>query len=538
MLSHASEIPANYGEAQKVLLTNKELKVLDKESLSRVRTNIHNKLWSAGVDDNEAYLFLVKYLLTKIYDEQNSKASEALLCQIYDSDFKNHKELFERINTRYFEALTNKLNYTEEDLEATGKILSQEKIPLKSLYFLVQELEEYSFSRSLREQKEDILGSFFEETNREKFKQDKGAFFTHTNVTKFLVYGLQLDTLAKELFENEKRLPYAIDPSTGSGTFLIELMKIITHEFSKLDHDDFTEAERTTFDQLFPASKPNTWAEKYLYGIDNSYSLAISTKVNMILHGDGSSKIIKNDGIVNFQGYKKIKDSILADYKKADPKVYGKPNGDFLVTENFDAILSNPPFSVNPIEDEKERAKHFLFGDKKNSENLFIERYYQLLRPGGRLGVVLPESVFDTTENKYIRLFLYKYFVIKAVVSLPQLTFEPYTSTKTSLLFAQKKSESEVQKWNELWNTYGQEWSSLATRASNLVDVYLSGKDRSKLPSIKDLSEAQEKEILKRFLKDYFESEDESLSVKELVEKYKDEITDLAKHDRDTQDVF
>ena len=54
------------------------------------------------------------------------------------------------------------------------------------------------------------------------------------------------------------------------------------------------------------------------------------------------------------------------------------------------------------------------------------------------MGIVLPESVYDTTENKYIRLFLFKYFKVKAVVSLPQITFEPFTSTKTSLLFAQK----------------------------------------------------------------------------------------------------
>ena len=89
---------------------------------------------------------------------------------------------------------------------------------------------------------------------------------------------------------------------------------------------------------------------------------------------------------------------------------------------------------------------------KTNSENLFIERYYQLLKEGGRLGVVLPESVFDTTENKYIRLFLFKYFNVKAIVSLPQVTFEPYTSTKTSLLFAQKKTKKQVEQWNDLWD--------------------------------------------------------------------------------------
>jgi len=259
-LSHSDIIPKNYGKAEKILLKNSDLKVLDKDSLSKIRKNIHNTLWSAGVDDNEAYLFLVKYLLTKIYDEQNTRANEPLVCQIYDEDFKNEKGLFERINKRYFEALQKKLNYTEKDLEATGKILSQEKIPLKSLYFLVQELEKYSFSKSLKEQKDDILGAFFEDTNREKFKQDKGQFFTSTNIVKFLIYGLQLDKLAKELFEKEGRLPYTIDPSTGSGTFLIELMKVITNEFRKIDLDNLTEDELSKYEKLFPSRKPNSWA--------------------------------------------------------------------------------------------------------------------------------------------------------------------------------------------------------------------------------------------------------------------------------------
>lgn len=537
-LSHANELPYNYNKPKKKLLKNIDLKELDRNSLAKIRTKIHNTLWSAGVEDNEAYLFLVKYLLTKIYDEGNTKAKDSLECQIYDSDFENENELFERINKRYFAALKSKLNYNAKDLDATGKILSQEKIPLKSLYFLVEELEKYSFSKSLKKQKEDILGSFFEETNREKFKQDKGQFFTHTNIAKFVIYGMQLDKLSKKLFEEERRLPFVIDPSVGSGTFLIELMKIITKEFKEIDKEDFTSDESRNYRKLFPDDKPNEWAETYLYGIDNSYSLAISTKVNMILHGDGSSKIIKNDGIVNFQAFKNLADSKLSNYKKSQTSIYGKDGGDFLVTENFDALLSNPPFSVNPVEDENERAKHFLFGDKKNSENLFIERWYQLLKPNGYLGVVLPESVFDTTENKYIRLFIYKYFKVKAVVSLPQLTFEPYTSTKTSLLFAQKKTKTEIEEWNKFWQKYSSEWSNLKTRCENLAAVYLDGKDRKKLPSINKLTKKKEIELLNRMLKNHIKDEDKKQSPKEIVEKYKDELKELCKYDNDTKDVF
>ena len=80
--------------------------------------------------------------------------------------------------------------------------------------------------QDIKTQKKDILGHFFEETNREKFKQSKGQFFTTTNVVDFLVYAMKVDELAIEKFEKDYSLPYIIDPSTGSGTFLIQAMKI------------------------------------------------------------------------------------------------------------------------------------------------------------------------------------------------------------------------------------------------------------------------------------------------------------------------
>ncbi|OGH39117.1 MAG: hypothetical protein A2905_04135 [Candidatus Levybacteria bacterium RIFCSPLOWO2_01_FULL_36_10] len=137
-----------------------------------------------------------------------------------------------------------------------------------------------------------------------------------------------------------------------------------------------------------------------------------------------------------------------------------------------------------------------------------------------------------------MRLFIYKYFKVKAVVSLPQLTFEPFTSTKTSLLFAQKKTKAEIQEWNKLWSKYSNEWSNLKTRCENLLAVYIDGKDRSKLPSIKNLKESEEKTILARMLKDYIENEDKKLSAKELIEKYQDELKELCKYDNDTKDAF
>lgn len=179
-----------------------------------------------------------------------------------------------------------------------------------------------------------------------------------------------------------------------------------------------------------------------------------------------------------------------------------------------------------------------MFGEKKNSENLFVERWYQLLRENGRLAAVLPESVFDTTENKYIRLFLFKYFKIKAVVSLPQLAFEPYTSTKTSILFAQKKTKDEIDRWNEVWESASLEWQNLKTRVVNLISVYDGLKQKSKLSSIKDLTLEEETKLIRELLKSYITVRDDDLNANELIEKYRSEIEVLCKFDKDTKDAF
>ena len=180
--------------------------------------------------------------------------------------------------------------------------------------------------------------------------------------------------------------------------------------------------DKITSDWFYPDRRENKWAQTYIYGSEINFNLGTATKVNMILHGDGSTNIFVKDGLAPFDKYhKEAGTNAMNQHMTSD--LYG----DKEINGQFDLILTNPPFSVELDNDTKKTVKKdFLFGDKKNSENLFIERWYQLLRENGRCAAVLPESVFDTTENKYIRLFIYKYFKVKAVVSLPQVTFEPY----------------------------------------------------------------------------------------------------------------
>jgi type I restriction enzyme M protein len=387
------------------------------------------------------------------------------------------------------------------------------------------------------------LGDFFESITRDGFKQNKGQFFTPTPIVNFLLYALQLDNLAIDRLNNDKHLPSIIDPSAGSGTYLVEAMKLITKEVKyKQFHKIKTSKDvKWRFEDLFkPDYQENKWARHYLYGCEINFDLGTASKVNMILHGDGSTNIFVKDGLLPFRFY--VKEKTSPNYLEA--ATVETLYNDKEVNAKFDVAISNPPFSVDlDTQTQREVKNAFVFGDKKNSENLFLERYYQLLKEGGRLGVVLPESVFDTTENKYIRLFLFKYFNVKAIVSLPQVTFEPYTSTKTSLLFAQKKTQKQVKQWNTLWDKYGKEWSLLKTRVIDYVKYFVKG-DKLNKKWAKDVVEDIEKENfdnikvnIQRFLKDYLTPEDEELEVKPLLEKYSEEICSVSRFEKET-DVF
>ena len=520
--------------------------------LNQLQTDLHNVLWGGGgTDDNEVFASLTNLILAKIQDEDEKEDGDIYDFQSMtfakdgDEEFETNEQLFERINALYRRALKSKLYILDENELQKSYVIDSKKFSLSKLKYAVQRMEELSFvdgKNSLNGK--DILGDFFEGIIRSGFKQSKGQFFTHINIVRFMLYALQTDRLAIRRIKEDKELPYMIDPSAGSGTFLIEYMKFITKnmKYRNCNVDGYNALlgtaravkDKVLSDWFYPNQRENKWAQTYIYGSEINFNLGTAAKVNMILHGDGSTNIFVKDGLLPFSKYEK---------ETAPNALHGSDKNELYqnreVNGQFDLILTNPPFSVELDNDTKKSVKHdFMFGEKKNSENLFVERWYQLLRENGRLAAVLPESVFDTTENKYIRLFLYKYFTIKAVVSLPQISFEPYTSTKTSILFAQKKTAAEVKAWNDAWDSASKEYSHLVTQAKNLIAVANGTKQKAKLPSIKNLTAEQERKVLARMLKNYLTELDDELDANTLIKKYTEELESICTIDKDTKDTF
>lgn len=505
-------------------------------------TSLHNVLWGGGsTGDTEVFTSLVNIILAKIQDEYDTPEGEEYKFQVFQHGdvVEDAQSLYVRLNDLYRVALTKQLG-KDGDLH-DQHIVNKQKLPLSKLVFAVGQIEKYSFvdgKNSLNGK--DLLGDFFEQIQRDGFKQSKGQFFTPVNVVKFMLYALELDKLAIDMINNEQKLPLIIDPSCGSATFLIETMKMITAEVKHRQHSRLksTRQVQDTFETMFtPDHKEHKWAREYLYGIEHNFDLATAAKVNMILHGDGSTNIFHKDGLKPFSAYETPaaagSPNVLKVRTQSD--AYAKKD----VNAQFHVIVSNPPFSVD-LDDttKKTLGNSFLFGGKKNSENLFIERYWQLLRDGGRMAIVLPESIFDTTENKYIRLFLFKYFHVRAVVSLPQLAFVPYTQTKTSILFAQKKSAREVAGWKALWDSQSSKYGKLCTRVQNFYKVYLDGDAQSGFSTIADKTDADARQFVSELLFEKLTPEEKAMPIVEFFRKKKYFVDLWLEVDIDAVDVF
>lgn len=441
-------LPADYGEPRHIHLVKDGERDLNQRvtssELRRIQRRLHDVLWKGSTPDNKIYDQVIKLILAKSHDEKTTKSGAQYRFQIqYPSNTKeNPKSTFQNINSLYIEAYRKYLNITKDD---SVEGLDAHDFSFEQTAFVVELLQEVSLVQAANNS--DVLGSFFEGITREGFKQTKGLFFTHSNVVNFALQVLDIEGLAEARIRSNSlasdKLPYIIDPSCGSGTFLLAAMKQITNHVTanraKLAVDEDT---KSFIRQQFVDGQENAWAGTFLYGIDASLTLSISTKVNMLLRQDGQAHIYNDDGLAPLN-YKEPK---LRGRAHEDKSVYSKK-----VAGTFDLVVSNPPFSItlDPHTINRLSDSFELAGDV-NSENLFLERWYQLLKPRGRLGAVLPESFFSTKENLNARLFLFAHFNVKAIVSLPKEAFEPWTPTRTSLLFAEKKTVAEEKAWKDV----------------------------------------------------------------------------------------
>jgi type I restriction enzyme M protein len=99
-------------------------------------------------------------------------------------------------------------------------------------------------------------------------------------------------------------------------------------------------------------------------------------------------------------------------------------------------VATNPPFAGRADAEGFQVARVVRTPER---DVLFLERAIDLLRPGGRLGIVLPYNKSAGTAFSALRRWLVGRARIFAVVGLPRETFLPHTSQRTFVLFATRR---------------------------------------------------------------------------------------------------
>lgn len=206
-----------------------------------------------------------------------------------------------------------------------------------------------------------------------------GEFYTPRPVTNFIVE--KVDPKLGEI---------VLDPACGTGGFLTST---IAHIGSAKTVEEF-ETLQTSI---------NGWEKKPL-----PYLLAMT---NLILH-DIEIPRIKHINSLN------------------------RPLSDYTAKDRVDVIVANPPFGGA----EDAAVKQNFPSEFQTSEtaDLFMALIMNLLKDGGRAGVVLPDGfMFGDGVKNTIKEKLLKEYGLHTIIRLPQV-FKPYASVNTNLLFFKK----------------------------------------------------------------------------------------------------
>jgi type I restriction enzyme M protein len=459
----SNALPKRYGVAPEKRFANIETETdsqlpLDKavtpEMFNRLREEIHDVVWGGGgTNNNEVFVYITKLILAKIFDEKETER---------DGDYRFQRR-GDAINPEPAEALAARMNGLYREAEqgylalpepTEGPAFDASRISPEKLAFVVGRLEGISVTENVHPG--DLLGEFFEQIVAQDFTQTKGQFFTPMHLVRFMLKLAGALEAAKETMLHSRdhlgrpTLPYVIDPSCGSGTFLIEYMRQVAKELGRDAVVKSAAARIREAHAVWFGSSENAWARDYLFGVENNYDLGLAAKVNMVLHGDGSMNTWIASGLAPFGAY--LIDGRTNILGVENPSSDGSPAYRSGVNEQFDFVISNPPFSLKLSPDEREiLVTTFSALSGRLSEALFVERWYQLLREGGTFCCVLPEALLDTSSAESIRYFILEHFRVKAVVSLPYDAFRPFTSTKTCIVLAEKRSSEEVEAWQRSW---------------------------------------------------------------------------------------
>ena len=297
---------------------------------------------------------------------------------------------------------------------------------------MVAELAKYDFGRTGL----DAKGAAYQELVGTNLRGDRGQYFTPRGAIDLMV--AILDPKEGERF---------LDPACGTGGFLVATLNHLSRRFHEQGHIE--DGNESTDELLSLRDRLTKYTRSYLFGVDFDPFLVRAAQMNVVMASNAEARLFYMNSLEYPAGHLP---GVAEARRTAD-------------LGSMDVVMTNPPFGSDiPITDPNilrnfelahvwERTEDGGFrntGRVQGSvppEVLFIERCYQWLRPGGRMGMVLPDGILGNPGDEYIRWWLLRHCRVLASVDLPVEVFivEANVNILTSLLFLRKKTHEEIQ---------------------------------------------------------------------------------------------
>lgn len=510
--------------AKKIEQIKNQTKTFTREEFTKTLQVCHNIIRNNDkLSPEAAFDEISKLLFMKIRYERQQRGTKVFTKAEYLSQADNYEKNVrpglkaKGIDQPYMQNLfdTTKIEFREDHLfEDNDEI----KIRENSFVQILEKLENYNLSDT----QDDVKGIAFEQFLGTTFRGELGQFFTPRTIVDFMT----------EILDPQEG-EVVCDPTCGSGGFLIKAFEYVREKIeadvreqkdklrSSLEGDHFDSlseneqikiseqidemqaALNTELDTSVKDSRMYQLSRNCIYGTDANPRMARTSKMNMIMHGDGHGGVHHHDGLLNVNG---------------------------IFEERFDAILTNPPFGQNVdrnqliseadrfTDDELKRKYREKYGAAYDdalkqvedhigeallslydlgststlTEVLFMERCLRLLKKGGRMGMVLPEGVLNNKNLAAVR----EYFEGKAklilICSIPQDVFIAAGATvKPSLVFMRKFTAEEEAEYTKCKREAVDEVTALHQSEVDSLNATISKCDAMMDPLKDDLKNAR-----------------------------------------------
>lgn len=464
-------------DAARIEQIKNQTKLFTRDEFTKTLRACHNIIRNNDkLSPEAAFDEISKLLFMKIRFERDNKGMKVFTKQEYLDAAQNHEK-----NVRPGLKGTDlyALSYMQFLFRTTKEFFKDDRlfddkdeinIRENSFIQILEKLETFNLSDT----QDDVKGIAFEEFLGTTFRGELGQFFTPRTIVDFMTE--ILDPQEGEVI---------CDPTCCSGGFLIKAFEYVREKIEadirskkdslrlsiegndydalpedkqvKISHsiDKMQAALNTELDTGIEGSRMYQLSRNCIYGTDANPRMARTSKMNMIMHGDGHGGVHHHDGLLNVNG---------------------------IFEERFDVILTNPPFGQNvdrgqliseadKFTDEEMKKKYkkkygaaydealkqvddhigesllslYDLGNTSTlTEVLFMERCLRLLKKGGRMGMVLPEGVLNNKNLQTVREYFEGKAKIILICSIPQDVFIAAGATvKPSLVFMRRFTNDE-----------------------------------------------------------------------------------------------